>query len=63
MPEQARNIILAGFKGTGKTSVGSELALRLGWTFVDADELIEARAGKTISRIFAEDGEPAFRRS
>jgi shikimate kinase len=61
MSAKARNIILAGFMGAGKTSVGRALARRLGWTFVDADDLIERKAGKTISRIFAEDGEPAFR--
>jgi len=56
-----RNIILAGFMGTGKSTVGRALAGRLGWTFVDTDSVIEARAGKTIAQIFAEDGEPAFR--
>ena len=61
MSEEKHNVILAGFMGTGKTSVGQALARRLGWTFIDADDLIEARAGKVISRIFAEDGEPAFR--
>lgn len=57
-----RNIILAGFMGTGKTSVGRELARRLSWTFVDADDLIEQRAGRTIDRIFEEQGEAGFRR-
>ena len=57
-----RNIVLMGFMGTGKTTVGKQLAERLGLDFVDMDHLIEERAGKTISRIFAEDGEPAFRR-
>jgi shikimate kinase len=60
-PAQPRNIILAGFMGTGKTAVGRELARRLGWAFADADDLIEARAGKPIARVFAEDGEAAFR--
>ncbi|MCS7178650.1 MAG: 3-dehydroquinate synthase [Anaerolineae bacterium] len=59
MPEP--NIILTGFMGTGKTSVGREVADRLGWRFVDLDDLIVARAGKPIPQIFAEDGEPAFR--
>lgn len=58
---KVQNIILAGFMGTGKSSVGRKLAERLGWTFIDTDELIEARAGRTISEIFAVDGEPAFR--
>ncbi|QEL15846.1 shikimate kinase [Limnoglobus roseus] len=54
-------IFLIGYRGSGKTTVGRVLADRLGWSFVDADVLLEARAGKTIARIFAEDGEPAFR--
>lgn len=55
------NIILTGFMGTGKTSTGRIVAERLGWPFIDLDERIVARAGKPIPRIFAEDGEPAFR--
>jgi 3-dehydroquinate synthase len=47
--------------GTGKTAVGRLLARQLGWTFIDTDDLIEQRAGKSITAIFAEDGEPAFR--
>lgn len=57
----APNIILTGFMGTGKTSVGRAAAERLGWPFVDLDDLIVARAGKSIPEIFAQDGEPAFR--
>lgn len=56
-----RNIVLTGFMGTGKTSVGKETARQLGRTFVDMDAEIEARVGKPISSIFAEDGEGAFR--
>jgi 3-dehydroquinate synthase len=48
--------------GTGKTRTGHEVARRLGRPFVDMDAEIEARAGKAIPRIFAEDGEAAFRR-
>lgn len=55
------NIVLLGFMGTGKTSVGRALAQRLRMTFADMDALIEEREGKSISRIFAEDGEPHFR--
>ena len=58
---QPRNIILVGFMASGKTSVGRALAERTGWTLVDADDVIVARAGKPIHRIFSEDGEPAFR--
>jgi len=56
-----RNIILMGFMGTGKTTVGTRLAARLSLEFVDMDHEIEERAGKPISRIFAEEGEPHFR--
>lgn len=57
-----RNIVLVGFMGTGKTTVGQALAKRLRRAFVDMDSELEARAGKSISRIFAEEGEKAFRR-
>ncbi|MCX7722512.1 MAG: shikimate kinase [Verrucomicrobiae bacterium] len=56
-----RNIALIGFMGSGKTSVGKLLAEWLKFDFFDTDEFIEARVGKTITRIFAEDGEPVFR--
>ena len=55
------NLILVGFMGTGKTSVGKELATKLRMTFLDMDDIITDRAGKPISRIFAENGEPYFR--
>jgi shikimate kinase / 3-dehydroquinate synthase len=48
--------------GTGKSAVGRCVAARLGLSFVDTDAIVEARAGRTITRIFAEDGEAAFRR-
>ncbi len=56
------NIVLTGFMGTGKTTVGRAVAQRLGRPFVDMDVEIAAQAGKAIPRIFAEDGEAAFRR-
>lgn len=56
-----RNIALIGFMGTGKTSAGRLVAEQLSFEFVDTDELIEGRAGKTITEIFQQDGEPAFR--
>ena len=56
-----KNIILCGFMGTGKSSVGRILAERLGWQFVDTDALIEQREGRTVSAIFAGDGEAKFR--
>jgi shikimate kinase/3-dehydroquinate synthase len=61
-PVQARNLVLTGFMGTGKTRIGREVARRLGRPFVDMDAEIEARSGKPIPRIFAKDGEAAFRR-
>jgi 3-dehydroquinate synthase len=56
-----RHIILTGFMGTGKSTVGRLLASRLGRGFVDTDALIEARCGRTIAQLFAEKGETAFR--
>lgn len=54
-------IVLVGFMGAGKTTVGRLLAGQLGVPFLDSDHLIEARAGRPIPEIFAADGEPAFR--
>jgi shikimate kinase len=56
-----RPVILTGFMGTGKSSVGRALAKSLEWPFVDLDAVIVADAGKTINEIFATDGEMAFR--
>ncbi len=56
------NVVLIGFMGTGKTAVGQKVASQLGCEFMDTDTLIEAHAGRPIPRIFAEDGEEAFRR-
>jgi shikimate kinase len=58
---QIQNIALIGFMGTGKSSVGQLVAAHLHFTFLDTDHVIEARAGKSISEIFAQQGEPAFR--
>jgi shikimate kinase len=60
-PRLIQNLALIGFMGTGKSSVGRQAAHLLHFTFLDTDQVIEARAGKTITRIFDEDGEPAFR--
>ena len=54
-------ITLTGFMGSGKTTVGKVLADFLGCPFLDLDELIVQKAGKSIPEIFAQDGEPAFR--
>ena len=56
-----RNIVLVGFMGTGKTTVGQLLAERTGMPLLDMDTLIEQRAGKPITDIFAQDGESHFR--
>lgn len=55
------DLVLVGLPGSGKTAVGRRLAGRFGATFLDLDDEIESRTGKTIPQIFAEDGEPAFR--
>jgi len=54
-------IVLVGFMGAGKTTIGQLLAERLGLPFTDSDQVIEQRAGRPVAQIFAEDGEPAFR--
>jgi shikimate kinase len=55
------NIILIGYMGSGKTTVGKSLARLAGFTFVDTDEMIVENEQRTINEIFAEDGEEAFR--
>jgi shikimate kinase len=57
------NIVLTGFMGTGKTTVGRLLAAQLGYEFVDTDELIETRLGRPIPAVFRELGEAAFRQT
>src|SRR5260221_10242740 len=54
-------LCLAGFMGSGKTTIGTLLARQLAWRFVDLDERIEESAGLTIPQIFERLGEPAFR--
>ncbi len=54
-------IVLTGFMGSGKTTVGPLLARRLGWSFLDADDVIAAEAGCTIPEFFQRHGETAFR--
>ncbi len=58
----AVNVILYGPPGAGKTSVGRALSRRLGREFVDVDELVSSRVGRSIQAIFERDGEDAFRR-
>lgn len=59
MPE--RTVILTGFMGTGKSSVGRALAEALGYPFIDLDAEIVAEAGRSINAIFVDEGEAAFR--
>ena len=56
------HVVLVGMMGSGKSTSGRVLATRLGYAFADADTEIERCAGRTIRAIFADDGEPAFRR-
>ncbi|HEX3893311.1 MAG TPA: shikimate kinase [Terracidiphilus sp.] len=62
-PTQPRphRIVLTGFMGSGKTTVGPLVAQHLGWRFLDVDDVIESEAGSTIAELFARHGEPAFR--
>jgi shikimate kinase len=55
------NVALIGFMGVGKTAVARRLAEKVGKRLVELDSLIEQQAGKSIARIFQEDGEVAFR--
>ena len=61
MVKQNENIILVGFMGSGKTTLGKKLAKKTGKSFLDLDHLIEMQHGKTISEIFDSIGEEGFR--
>jgi len=58
---RVRRIVLTGFMGSGKSTVGPLVAKKLGWRFIDADDVIEADAGMPISATFAQNGEADFR--
>jgi shikimate kinase len=58
-----RGVILVGFMGAGKSSVGRALAEQLGWTFEDLDDRIEQREGRKVPEIFRDSGEVGFRRA
>src|SRR5262245_46785361 len=60
MADLSRHVVLVGFMGAGKTTIGAEVARRLGRPFYDIDEEIEAAHG-SIWDLFAQQGEPAFR--
>lgn len=62
MNAACRNVCLVGMMGAGKTTIGRQLAKKLGWRFVDSDHEIEARTGVRIPTIFEIEGEDGFRR-
>jgi shikimate kinase len=61
VPEGPDRVVLVGFMGAGKTSVGRILAPRLGYRFEDLDDRVETRVGRKVASIFREQGEEAFR--
>jgi shikimate kinase len=62
IPTHLRRLVLTGFMGAGKSTVGRLLAARLGWSFLDLDAHLEARTEATIPQLFARHGEAHFRR-
>lgn len=58
---RGQHLLLIGARGTGKTTVGRQLAVRLGRPFADVDDFIEEHAGQTIAEIFRDQGEEVFR--
>ncbi len=61
MPERPARVVLVGFMGAGKSTIGRRLARRLGYRFEDMDRRIEKREGLSVARLFQERGEAAFR--
>jgi len=62
IPRAAARIVLIGFMGAGKSTIGPLLAARLGWHFLDADQQLERRSGSTVANLFSQLGESGFRR-
>jgi len=62
IPPHLRRLVLTGFMGAGKSTIGRLLASRLGWTFLDLDAHLEQRTGATIPQLFERHGEARFRR-
>src|SRR6202453_1507037 len=60
--QRLSRLILTGFMGAGKSTVGAILAQELGWRFIDLDEVIEASSQSTVAEIFRDHGEADFRR-
>lgn len=56
------NLAIIGYRGSGKTTIGPRLANRLGWQWIDTDELVVTQSSKTIAQLFKDVGEPAFRK-
>ena len=56
-----RVVVLVGMMGSGKTTVGRRVAAKLGYKFIDTDDLVVARAGKSVRQVFEHDGEATFR--
>ena len=61
MNPPAINLYLVGFMGTGKSTVGRQVAQQLGFRFLDSDQEIERQQGKAVAKIFADEGEAKFR--
>ena len=61
-PDNQPNLVLIGYRATGKTAVGALLAARLGRPFLDLDQVLEAEAGQSITALVAAAGWPEFRR-
>ena len=61
--DEAKNIVLLGLMGSGKSAIGRTIAKKLGRRFIDTDRLIERKTGKTIAEIFEQEGETTFRKT
>ncbi len=55
------NLVLVGYRGSGKSTIGALLAAKMGWAFVDSDDLVVQKSGRSIAAIFAQEGEAGFR--
>ena len=62
VPAHLKRLVLTGFMGAGKSTIGRLLAARLAWDFLDLDTHLEHRTGTTIPQLFRDHGEARFRR-